>query len=250
MMELDEGAARREATKSGLAVGAATAAYGVSFGALSVASGLDIWQTCFLSLMMFSGGSQFALIGVLAGGGTAAGPAAIAGAALLGARNGLYGLRTAPIVGSGWVKRIAAAWITIDESTAVALAQRTPGSQRRGFWVTGIAVFIGWNLTTLIGALVGDALGDTRAYGLDAAAAAAVVGLLWPRRMRRQAMAVAAAAAVIAALLTPVLMPGLPLLVAALVAVIVGVTNWFGDASAFPGQVDPTAPTTPKRTGR
>ena len=223
----------RLAVRAGLAVGLATATYGVSFGALSVAAGLSSWQTSFISLVMFSGGSQFALIGVLAAGGLASGPAAIASASLLGVRNSLYGMRTAPVVAGGrwndtWYKKLAAGWLTIDESTAVALAQPTATSRRTGFWVTGLAVFIGWNLTTLAGALIGDALGDTRAYGLDAAAAAAFVGLLWPRLKRRQAVAVAVAAAVVAAFLTPVLMPGVPVLVAALVAVVVGFFNWFG----------------------
>jgi len=235
------------AARAGLAVGLATAAYGISFGALSVASGLDIWQTCFISLVMFSGGSQFALVGVLAAGGAAAGPAAIAGAALLGTRNGIYGIRTAPIVGGGPWKRLAAAWITIDESTAVALAQPTPRSRRTGFWVTGLAVFAGWNLTTLAGALIGEALGDTRAFGLDAAAAAAFVGLLWPRLKRVQAGAVAVAAAVVAVVLTPVLMPGLPVLVAALVAVAVGLFNWLGTPDG-PAPVPGAAPSVPGAT--
>lgn len=230
----DDSSNRRRAVRAGLAVGLATAAYGVSFGALSTAAGLSVWQTCFISLVMFSGGSQFALVGVLAAGGLASGPAAIASAALLGTRNGLYGIRTAPIVGPGRWKRIGAAWITIDESTAVALAQPTPGSRRTGFWVTGLAVFAGWNLTTLAGALLGDALGDTRAFGLDAAAAAAFVGLLWPRLKRLQAGAVAVVAAVVAGALTPVLMPGLPVLVAALVAVAFGLFNWLGAPGAAP----------------
>jgi len=228
----DEQRQQRLAVREGVFVGLATAAYGVSFGALSVAAGLDIWQTSFISIVMFSGGSQFALIGVLAAGGAAAGPAAIASAALLGVRNGIYGIRTAPIVGAGLWKRLAAGWITIDESTAVALAQPTPRTRRIGFWVTGLAVFIGWNITTLVGALIGDALGDIRAYGLDAAAAAAFVGLLWPRLKRMQAIAVAIAAMVVAATLTPVFMPGVPVLVAALVAVVVGVFNWWGAPAA------------------
>ncbi len=216
------------AIRSGLAVGIATAAYGVSFGALSVASGLDVWQTCVMSILMFSGGSQFALVGILASGGAAAGGTAIASAALLGTRNAIYGIRMSPIIGPGFFKRIAAGWVTIDESTAVALAQNTPNARRLGFWVTAICVFVGWNITTLIGALIGDALGDTSAYGLDAAAAAAFLGLLWPRLKRLQAGAVAVAAALLAALLTPVIMPGLPVLAAALVAVVVGLFNWLG----------------------
>jgi predicted branched-subunit amino acid permease len=224
---------RRTAVRASLAVGVATAAYGISFGALSVAAGLDVWQTCFLSLVMFTGGSQFALVGVLAGGGVAAGGSAIATAALLGIRNVVYGMRMKPLVDRGGpIRRVAAAWLTIDESTAVALAQSDDRSARVGFWVTGAIIFAGWNLTTLLGALIGDALGDTRAWGLDAAAAAAFLGLLWPRLKKFQAGAVAVAAAVVATITTPVMMPGLPVLVAALVAVVVGWFDLFARRSA------------------
>ncbi|NEM90341.1 AzlC family ABC transporter permease [Galbitalea soli] len=218
----------RVAFRSGLAVAVAVSLYGVSFGALAVASGLSVWQTSVLSLLMFSGGSQFALIGVLATGGASAGVAAIAGAALLGLRNGLYAIRMSPIIGGPLARRLAAAHFTIDESTAVATAQSTPAAQRAGFWYTGILLFVGWNIATLVGALIGNLLGDVRQYGLDAAAAAAFVGLLWPRLRRRQPIIVAAAAAVIAAVLTPSLPAGVPILVAALVAVVVGATNLFG----------------------
>mgnify|MGYP003628455375 CR=1 FL=1 len=110
------------AIRSSFAVGLAVAAYGVSFGALAVAAGLDVWQTCVLSLLMFSGGSQFALVGVLATGGTAAGGAAIASAVLLGARNSLYALRVAPMIGPGVPKRLLAGHWTIDETTAIGAA--------------------------------------------------------------------------------------------------------------------------------
>lgn len=225
---------RREVWREGLGVAIATSAYGVSFGALAVASGLDVWQTCVLSLMMFTGGSQFAFIGVFAAGGIAALPSAVASAALLGVRNVAYGMRMSPIIGSGFWRRTAAAQITIDESTAVAVSQGTPALGRLGFWVTGLGVFVGWNITTLVGALLGDVLGDPKSWGLDAAAAAAFLALLWPRLKQRQAIAVGVAAAVIAASLTPVLMPGLPVLLAAVVAVVVGWFNWLGRDDATP----------------
>lgn len=212
---------------SGIAVGLAVAAYGISFGALAVAAGFDVWQTCVLSLVMFTGGSQFALIGVVAAGGLAAGPAAIASATLLGVRNLIYGLRMRPVVEPRGIGRIAAPWLTIDESTAVALAQHTPDLRKVGFWATGIAVFIGWNLTTFAGALIGNVLGDARMWGMDAAAAAAFLGLIWPRLNSLQAGAVAAGAAAVALIVTPVTMPGIPVLVAGLVAVVVGWFNWF-----------------------
>jgi predicted branched-subunit amino acid permease len=228
MSEFDV-AERTRALRAAFAVGLPTAAYGVSFGALAtLGAGLDLWQTMVLSLVMFTGGSQFALVGVLAAGGLSSWPSAVASAALLGSRNAVYAIRMSPVVGRGFARRAAAAHLTIDESTAVSSAQVSPRGQRIGFWATGLVVYVGWNLTTLAGAVIGDLLGDVSAYGLDAAAAAAFLGLLWPRLARLQAQAVAVAAAFVAALLTPVLMPGLPVLVAAIVAVVFGATNWLG----------------------
>ncbi|MEO3935551.1 AzlC family ABC transporter permease [Dermatophilaceae bacterium Soc4.6] len=216
-------AERRAVLRQSLSVGLATSAYGVSFGALSVASGLDLGQTLCLSLLLFSGGSQFALIGIVAAGGS--GAAAVATSTLLGVRNGLYGLQVRNLLEVRGARRALAAHLTIDESTDVAIGQSTPEGRRLGFWVTGAVVFVGWNLTTLLGALLGDALGDPRTYGLDAAAAAAFLALLWPRLRSREAAATGVAAAVLAAALSPAAPPGVPVLVAALAAIGVG---WWG----------------------
>ncbi len=229
----------RAALRAGLGVALATAAYGVSFGALSVTAGLSVWQTCVLSLVMFTGGSQFAFVGVIGAGGLAAAPAAIASAALLGVRNVAYGVRMSPLIAGGFWRRAAAAQLTIDESTAVALAQPTIAARRVGFWVTGIAIYAGWNVTTLAGALLGDVVGDPRRYGLDAAAAAAFLALLWPRLRHRQPIAVGVAAAVVATATVPVLMPGMPVLLAAVVAIVVGWFDVLGRAE--PGAADDQA---------
>ncbi len=207
--------ARRSVVRASLSVGVATGAYGVSFGALAVAAGLNIWQACAMSLLMFTGGSQFAFIGII-GTGLGAAPAAIAASSLLGVRNGFYALELTQLLGvRGW-RRVAAAHVTIDESTAVAVTQQDVRAGRLGFWVTGISVFLLWNLMTLVGALIGDALGDPKSWGLDGAASAAFVGLLWPRLRSRDAVAMAVVAGVIAIALSPALPPGLPVLVAAL----------------------------------
>jgi 4-azaleucine resistance transporter AzlC len=220
--------------RQSLAVGAATGLYGISFGALSVAAGLTFWQTVALSALMFTGGSQFAYVGVLGAGGT--GPAAVAAATLLGARNGVYGLQLAASVRPrGW-RRLVAAHLTIDESTAVSVAQAERPDRRLGFWVTGIAVFVCWNVMTVAGALLGDQLGDPSAYGLDAMAAAAFLALLWPRLTRREPQAVAVAAAAVAVVCIPVLPAGLPVLVAALVALVVAAVNRRRPAGQRDGQ--------------
>jgi predicted branched-subunit amino acid permease len=210
-----------------LGVGIATGLYGISFGALSVAAGLEIWQTQLLSILMFSGGSQFAFIGVVASGGLASLPAAIASAWLLGIRNGFYALQMKPLLGVlGWKTPIAAQF-NIDETTGVATAQSNLADTRKGFWLTGLSVFVFWNLLTFAGALLGESIGDPSAFGLDAAAAAAFLGLLWPRLRELQPIAVAVAAGVIAVVLSPMLPAGLPILIAALSAVVIGGFNLF-----------------------
>jgi predicted branched-subunit amino acid permease len=211
---------RAQVVRQGLSVGIATGAYGVSFGALSVAAGLSVLQTCALSLLLFSGGSQFAFVGVVGAGGS--GVAAVATSTLLGLRNGLYGLQLTRLLQLRGVRRLVGAQITIDESTAVAIGQPEVAASRLGFWVTGAAVFVLWNLMTLVGAIVGNALGDPKRYGLDAAAASAFLALLWPRLKGGEARAVAVAAAFVAIVLSPFVPAGVPVLAAGLAAVVGG----------------------------
>ena len=223
---------RSAVTSMSIGVGFATGLYGISFGALSVSAGLDIWQTQVLSLLMFSGGSQFAFIGVIAAAGGAGVASAGVGAAvvsawLLGIRNGFYAVGLAAILNKVGLGKLIPAMLTIDESTGVATVQKNRKDQLKGFWLTGISVFIFWNLMTFAGAVLGDALGDPSRWGLDAAAAAAFLGLLWPRLVERQALAVAAAALVIATAATPFLSAGVPVLLAGVTAILVGAFNWF-----------------------
>ncbi len=213
-------AATRSIVRDGIAVGIATGAYGVSFGAVSVASGLDVWQTCALSLVVFTGASQFALVGVLGAGGSPV-FAALSGL-LLGTRNTLYGIKVAPMVGWRGARRAAAAHLVIDESTAMTLTRTTREHARAGFLSTGLAVFALWNLATLAGALAGDALGDPRTYGLDAAVGGAFLALLWPRLDSTRNRVAAVLGAAVALSLVSVTPSGVPVLAATVVALGMG----------------------------
>ena len=196
--------------------------YGIAFGAAGIAAGFSLLQTCLLSLLTFSGASQFAVVGVLGSGGTAI--SGIATASLLGIRNALYGLRLSPILKlRGW-KKIVGAQVTIDESTGVALGQSDLGeeSMRHGFWLTGLGVYLFWNLFTLAGALGAQAMGNPAAWGLDAAVPAAFLGLVWPRLLGNFERALAASAMFLALALTPFVAAGLPIIATALLAVAFG----------------------------
>jgi predicted branched-subunit amino acid permease len=208
--------------RDSLSVSVTVGAYGVAFGAAAVANGFSVLQSCLLSLLTFSGASQFAVIGVIGSGGSAL--SAIATASLLGSRNGLYGVLMAPILKVRGFKRIVAAHITIDESTGVSLSQEPRGLQamREGFWLTGFGVFIFWNLFTLAGAIGAKAMGDPSAWGLDAAVPAAFLGLVWPRLKSSTDKSLAIVAALFAVATTPFLPAGLPIIGTALLAIAAG----------------------------
>lgn len=222
--------------RDGIAVGVATGAYGISFGAISVAAGLTIVQTCALSLLVFTGASQFALVGVIASGG-----APLSGALtglLLGTRNTLYGLRLAPLLAwRGW-RRAAAAQILIDESTAMSVNRETTEAARVGFLSTGLAVFALWNLATLGGAIAGEALGDPRTYGLDAAVGGAFLALLWPRLKDHRNQVCAVLGVVVALSLVPATPAGVPVLAAAIVALVIGTFTHSADPTEIPSRDD------------
>jgi predicted branched-subunit amino acid permease len=212
----------RTTAAASLSVSFTVGLYGIAFGAAGIAAGFSLFQTCALSLLTFSGASQFAVVGVLGAGGSAI--SGIATASLLGIRNALYGMRMAPLLKiRGW-KRIVGAQVTIDESTGVALGQSELGepAMRQGFWLTGIGVYIFWNIFTVVGALGAQAMGDPAAWGLDAAVPAAFLGLVWPRLTNGRERALAVAAMALSLGLTPFVAAGVPIISTALLAVAFG----------------------------
>ena len=211
---------RNQVDRTALSVAFTVGLYGAAFGAAGVTADFSILQTCLLSILLFSGASQFAVVGIMGAGGSAV--SAIATATLLGFRNTLYGLQMAPILKVKGLKRILAAQITIDESTAVATLQENDADRRRGFYVTGIGVFVFWNLFTFLGALGASAIGDPAVWGLDAAVPAAFCGLIWPRLKNKTHFIVSAVAIAWALLLTPITAAGIPIITTVLLAVIFG----------------------------
>jgi predicted branched-subunit amino acid permease len=226
---------RASVLRNAAGIALATGAYALSFGAVSTAAGLSLLQTSVLSLAMFSGGSQFATVAVLGSGGSAL--TAAAAAVLLGSRNALYGLRLSSLLGVRGPRRLVAAQLVIDESTAMSLGRDDDRLNRLGFWATGAGVFALWNLGTLIGALAAHALPNVKSIGLDAAAPAAFLALLAPRVRSRLALVVAAAAPAVAMAGVPFLPIGAPVLVAALVAIVTGALT--ARPSRAPGRTNP-----------
>jgi predicted branched-subunit amino acid permease len=206
--------------RDAVGIGVASGAYALSFGAISITSGLSLAQTCALSILMFTGASQFAFVGVVGAGGSAWAGAATA--MLLGSRNALYGLRLSSLLNVTGLRRVAASHFVIDETTAMAIARDTAPESRFAFWATGFILFSFWNLGTLIGALATQFIPDPKALGLDAAPPAAFLALVAPRLRGREPVAVAIGAAVVVLVVLPFVPPGVPLLIVAVLVVAFG----------------------------
>jgi predicted branched-subunit amino acid permease len=217
---------RAQTLRDAIGLGLAVGLYGVAFGAAAVAAGLDVWQTATLSLLMFTGASQFALVGVLGAGGS--GAAAVGSALLLGTRNTVYGVRLVPLLTPrGALRRLATAHWVIDETTALSLAAPDRRLARTAFLAGGASIFLMWNAMTVVGALGAAALGETARAALDAVVPAAFLALLWPRlrtgfpeaALQRR---VALGGAVVALGLTPFVPPGVQVIAAAVAVALAG----------------------------
>ncbi len=234
-------AAAPRPVRDGVALGLAVGISGLAFGAAAVSSGLSTWQACVLSLLAFTGASQFALAGVIASGGSLL--AGTAGAILLGSRNALYGLRLSDVLRPRGPRRFLIALGVIDETTAVTLAQPDPASARTAFSATFVCLYLTWNLATLGGALGAGRVGSPQAFGLDVVGPAAFLALIWPRlKSGRTEQLVALAGAGIALGLTPVLPVGVPVILAATAALAGALATPGGpDRSESSGRLDDSA---------
>jgi 4-azaleucine resistance transporter AzlC len=221
----------RQIALAALTLGGAVGVFAIAFGVGSVAAGASVAQTCAMSLLVFTGASQFSAVSVVAEGGSSG--AALGGAMLLAARNAVYGLTMSRIIRGGLATRLLAAHWTIDESTAMATAQPQPRAQRFAFWVTGVAIYGCWNVGTLIGALAGSAI-DPQTYGLDAAFPAGFVAMVAPQLRRPPGLLVGILGATICLVLIPFTPVGVPILCSS-VAVLVGIPARRLQAESIPG---------------
>ncbi|MEE4546055.1 AzlC family ABC transporter permease [Streptomyces sp. V4-01] len=218
----------------------ADALVGASFGAISVGLGLPLWLPMLLSVVVFAGAAQFIFVGIVGAGGNPL--AAVVAGLLVNARHVPFGFAVGDVFGSGWLRRLAGSHLMVDETVAFTLAQDEPRRRRLAYWGCGAGLFASWNAGVAAGAFGGRAVGDTDAFGLDAAFPAVLLALVLPSlaQARPAARAAAAAGAAIALAATPFVPAGVPVLLA-LAAVALGVR---GRATPAPDP-DPDPPQHP-----
>jgi predicted branched-subunit amino acid permease len=190
----------------------ADALVGGSFGAITVSLGLPLWLPVLLSLVVFAGAAQFLFVGIVGAGGSPV--AAVAAGLLVNVRHLPFGFTVGDVLATGWLRRLVGSHLMVDEAVAFTLAQDDPRRRRVAYWGCGAGLFAAWNLGVLAGAFGGRAVGDTDAFGLDAAFPAVLVALLLPSLGDPATRRAAAAGAVVALAATPWLPAGVPVLLA------------------------------------
>ncbi|PPK67374.1 AzlC family ABC transporter permease [Actinokineospora auranticolor] len=195
-----------------LAIAVAAAVNGASFGAIAVSAGFPLWVPVVMSLLVFAGGSQYLVVGVVAAGGSPI--AAVLGGLVLNARHLPFGLAVGDVVGRGWAARLLGSHLMIDESVAYAMAQRDATRARAAYWACGAALFAAWNLGVLGGSLAGTLVDDPSTLGLDAVFPAVMLALVLPALKDRAKLLPALLGAAVALAATPFLPAGVPVLLA------------------------------------
>jgi 4-azaleucine resistance transporter AzlC len=233
--------ADRALLRDAAAIAAAMVAVGASFGAIAISYGLPTWAPFLLSTVVFAGGAQFLAVGLIAAGNPLA---AVFAGLLLNARHLPFGLAVGSTVGSRLPARMVGSHLMTDEVVAFTLAEPDPTRRRRVYWLIGVTLFTSWNLGSALGVLLGGAVGNTDALGLDAAFPAGLIALIMPSLRDRRTRVAALSGAGVAVLLTPVLPAGLPVL-CALVGLLTLVKPPRARPAAEPGETNLTGRPSP-----
>ncbi len=185
---------------------------GTTFGVVARQAGLEPLEIAAMSLLVFAGASQFAMVQLFSQ--SAPVPIVITSVLFINLRHLLMAtslraqLHQLPLFG-----RLVAAFFLTDESFAMATGHFRLGGRSVAYYFTfAIALFVLWNVATIAGILLGGAIGDPRRFGVDFAITATFIGIV--------ALAIRRPADVVIALVAGVVAGGLALAGASTIAVI------------------------------
>lgn len=206
----------RDGVRAALPLAPSPILFGLTFGVLADTTGFGAAASVVMSATTFAGAAQFASVSVLDAGGTVA--AAILAAVFLNARYLAISMTVASIFPGGKLRRLVESQAIVDESWAIS------GRSGRFEWPilvgSGLFFYVLWVGSTAAGTLVGGALDDPNALGLDAAFAALFLALAVPYLRGRRAREAAVLAAAITLVLIPVAPAGVPLIAASAAALL------------------------------
>ena len=174
---------------------------GIPFGIVARQSGLSPAEIVAMSLFVFAGASQFAMVQLFKDG--VAWPLVVATVLLINLRHLLMAAALQPYFARVSVpRRLAAAYVLTDEAFAMAIGRFRRGRTELAYYATfAVALFVLWNTATVIGMLIGPSIGEPRRFGVDFAITATFIAIVVMSVRRRSDAVVALAAALMASAL-------------------------------------------------
>ncbi|WP_179425447.1 AzlC family ABC transporter permease [Spelaeicoccus albus] len=182
---------------------------GLSYGAIAVSKGFELWVPVVLAIAVLAGAAELLFVGIVASGGSVF--AAMAAGLLVNARHLPFGVAVRDVIGSGW-RRVLGSHVMNDESVVFALSQQQADKRKAAFWICGVGILICWPVGAFVGGLIGGSIGDTDVFGLDAMFPTVLLALVLPSLKDRRTRLAVIAGAVIAVATTPLLPAGMPVL--------------------------------------
>ena len=193
-----DGDAARLAMGEGWPVLGTTLVVGTTFGVVAKQAGLEPIEIASMSLLIFAGASQFAMVQLFSQ--AAPTPVVIVSVLFINLRHLLMAtslrpqLRRLPLA-----SRLFAAFFLTDESFAMATGDFRRGGRSLAYYVTfAVSLYVLWNVATLGGIVLGGAIGDPRRFGIDFAITATFIGIVVLAIRRPADIVIALAAALVA----------------------------------------------------
>jgi 4-azaleucine resistance transporter AzlC len=174
---------------------------GIPFGIVARQSGLSPAEIVAMSVFVFAGASQFAMVQLFREG--VGWPLVVATVFLINLRHLLMAAALRPHFAQVPVAgRLAAAYVLTDEAFAMAIGWFRRGRTEVAYYATfAVALYVLWNVATVIGMLLGPSIGEPRRFGVDFAITATFVAIVVLGVRRRSDGVVALGAALLAAVL-------------------------------------------------
>ncbi len=200
---------KRKVVRSIALVCLADGVVGMSYGAVAVSSGFELWIPLSLSILVIAGASEFLFIGILASGGSPL-AAALAGL-LVNARHIPFGMTVKDLVGRGPMGYLGCHLMN-DETVVFGISQATEEERKTAYWLCGLGILLMWPLGVFLGGILGSVIEDTSTLGLDAMFPAILIALVVPTLNSAKKILSAVSGALVTVVTTPFFPAGLPAL--------------------------------------
>ena len=190
----------------------------ITVSVVHITAGTDPWIVIAATIIVNSATATLAFAAVQAAGGSAI--AGVASGWLVSTRFGVMAAALGPRLWPQRWKRVVAAFGAFDPNVALSMREDDDQDARRVYVSITLWLVLPWWLGATLGVVIGEQLGDPQRWGLDSMFPALFVAIIWPQLTNKTAVSIALTGIVIALALVEPMPGGVPVLLAAVAALL------------------------------